>query len=57
MCFFSSIFVKIFFFSGVSSLLSDGDVGGLLKSVTHGAANSAAKVFVHSHIYILLVLK
>jgi vacuolar protein sorting-associated protein 13D len=29
---------------GVSSLLSDGDVGGLLKSVTHGAANSAAKV-------------
>ena len=29
---------------GVSSLVSEGDVGGLLKSVAHGAANSAAKV-------------
>ena len=27
--------------------MSDGDVGGLLKSVTHGAANSAAKVSIY----------
>ena len=29
---------------GISGLMSEGDVGGLIKSVTHGAANSAAKV-------------
>ena len=29
---------------GVSGLVSDGNVGGLLKNVAHGAANSAAKV-------------
>lgn len=29
---------------GVSGLVSEGDVGGLLKNVAHGAANSAAKV-------------
>jgi len=29
---------------GVSGLVSEGDVGGLIKNVAHGAANSAAKV-------------
>jgi len=29
---------------GVSGLVSDGNLGGLVKNVTHGAANSAAKV-------------
>ena len=29
---------------GVSGLFSDGNFGGLIKNVTHGAANSAAKV-------------
>ena len=29
---------------GVSGLVSDGNVGGLIKNVAHGAANSAAKV-------------
>jgi vacuolar protein sorting-associated protein 13D len=28
---------------GVSGLVSDGDVSGLIKNVAHGAANSAAK--------------
>ena len=28
----------------MSGLVSDGNVGGLLKNVAHGAANSAAKV-------------
>ena len=29
---------------GVSGLVSEGNVGGLIKSVTHGAANSTAKM-------------
>ncbi len=29
---------------GISGLVSDGNVGGLIKNVAHGAANSAAKV-------------
>ena len=29
---------------GVSGLVTDGNLGGLVKNVTHGAANSAAKV-------------
>lgn len=29
---------------GISGLLKDGNVGGLLKNVTHGVSNSAAKV-------------
>uniref|UniRef100_A0A8W8ME86 Intermembrane lipid transfer protein VPS13-like C-terminal domain-containing protein n=1 Tax=Magallana gigas TaxID=29159 RepID=A0A8W8ME86_MAGGI len=29
---------------GISGLINDGNVGGLLKNVTHGVSNSAAKV-------------
>lgn len=29
---------------GISGLIKDGNVGGLLKNVTHGVSNSAAKV-------------
>ena len=29
---------------GISGLLNEGNVGGLIKNVTHGVSNSAAKV-------------
>ena len=29
---------------GISGLIKDGNVGGLLKNVAHGVSNSAAKV-------------
>ena len=29
---------------GISGLLQEGNVGGLIKNVTHGVSNSAAKV-------------
>lgn len=29
---------------GISGLINDGNVGGLLKNVTHGVSDSAAKV-------------
>lgn len=29
---------------GISGLIKDGNFGGLLKNVTHGVSNSAAKV-------------
>ena len=32
---------------GISGLLNDGNVGGLIKNVTHGVSNSAAKVYYH----------
>lgn len=30
--------------TGISGLVTEGNVGGLLKNVTHGASNSLAKV-------------
>ena len=34
---------------GISGLIKDGNVGGLLKNVTHGVSNSAAKVSIRMY--------
>ena len=47
--------------TGLSGLIKDGNVGGLIKNVTHGVSNTAAKARIKSsfkfHLNELLVFK